>query len=125
MASTAALEVEAYVLPTNLRLKQRAQIVAARLSTLPEDHPGRSGPRFPLAETLRTMDLTRLQALETIDPTPPPPWQTPAFIEIDIELDWDKAKDKASARQKASSIMVFSDVSGQQNALGAAAVALD
>ncbi|EED11752.1 hypothetical protein TSTA_109310 [Talaromyces stipitatus ATCC 10500] len=101
-ASTAALEVEAYVLPTNLRLKQRAQIVAARLSTLPEDHPG-----------------------QTINPTPPPPWQTPAFVEIDIEPDRDKAKDKASARQKASGITVFFNASGQQNALGAAAVALD
>ncbi|EED11824.1 reverse transcriptase, putative [Talaromyces stipitatus ATCC 10500] len=134
-ASTAALEVEAYVLPTNLRLKQRAQIVAARLSTLPEDHPGHtvvtravtrsnhigSGPRFPLAETLRIMNLTRLQALETIDPTPPPPWQTLAFIEIDIEADHDKAKEKASARQKAAGITVFSDASGQQNVLGAAA----
>jgi hypothetical protein len=38
--STAALEVESYMLPTNLRLKQRAQIVAARLSTLPEDYSG-------------------------------------------------------------------------------------
>ncbi|EED11880.1 hypothetical protein TSTA_110590, partial [Talaromyces stipitatus ATCC 10500] len=86
-ASTAALEVEAYVLPTNLQLKQRAQIVAACLSTLPEDHLGRTvvtqaakrsthigaGPRFPLVETLRTMDLTRIQDLETIDPTPQPP----------------------------------------------------
>jgi hypothetical protein len=43
------------------------------------------------------MDLTRLQALETISATPPPPWRTPAFLEIDIELDYDKAKHKASA----------------------------
>jgi ribonuclease HI len=71
------------------------------------------------------MNLTRLQALETIDPTPQPPWQTPAFVEVDIEPDRDKAKDKASARQKTSGITVFSDASGQQNALGAAAVALD
>ncbi|KAL3251112.1 hypothetical protein ABHI18_010818, partial [Aspergillus niger] len=39
--STAALEVEAHMLPTHLRLKQRAQIVIARFSTLPEDHPVR------------------------------------------------------------------------------------
>ncbi|EED16643.1 hypothetical protein TSTA_017180 [Talaromyces stipitatus ATCC 10500] len=67
------------------------------------------------------MNLTQLQALETINPTPPPPWQTPAFIEIDIEADHNKAKEKASARQKAAGITVFSDASGQQNVLGAAA----
>ncbi|CEL11943.1 Putative Reverse transcriptase [Aspergillus calidoustus] len=137
--STAALEIESFTLPTHLRMKQRAQIVAARLCTLPKDHPchavvGRAiirsthmkrGHRFPLAETLRTMDPARLQALETIDPTPQPPWQAPAFTEIDIEPDRDKAKEKASARQKAAGITVFSDASGQRNCLGAAAVALD
>ncbi|THC88360.1 hypothetical protein EYZ11_012191 [Aspergillus tanneri] len=137
--STAALEVESYTLPTHLRLKQRAQIVVARLSTLPENHPIhgviarariRSGhrnpdPRFPLAETMRTMDLDRLQALETIDPRPLAPWRTPAFTEIDIEHDREKAKAKALAREMTNSITVFSDASGQHNQLGAAAVALD
>lgn len=137
--STPALEVETHLLPAHLRLKQRAQIVAARLSTLPKDHPGHAvvvraatrsthtatGPRLPLAETLRTMDLTRLQALETINPTPQPPWRTPVFTEIKIEPDRDKAKDQASARQKASGIAVFSDASGQHNYLGAAAIVLD
>ncbi|TPR10125.1 hypothetical protein CAN33_0054905 [Aspergillus niger] len=37
--STAALEVESHILPTHLRLKQRGQIVSARLRTLPDDHP--------------------------------------------------------------------------------------
>ncbi|KAI3040862.1 hypothetical protein CBS147352_9731 [Aspergillus niger] len=69
--STAALEVESYILPTHLRLKQRGQIVAARFSTLPDDHPvhqvirrakerstyTRRGACFPLAKTLRTMNL--------------------------------------------------------------------
>jgi ribonuclease HI len=71
------------------------------------------------------MDLNRLQALETIDPRPLTPWRTPAFYEIDIEPDHEKAKDKASARQRAAGITVFSDASGQHNQLGAAAVALD
>jgi hypothetical protein len=67
--STPALEAEAHILPTHLRLKQRAQIVAACLSTLPKDHPAHSvvaraatrsahlkpGHWFPLAETLRTI----------------------------------------------------------------------
>jgi hypothetical protein len=71
------------------------------------------------------MDLTRLRALETINATPPPPWRTPAFLEIDIEPDHDKAKHKASTLQNAPGIAVFSDASGQHNHLGAAAVALD
>jgi ribonuclease HI len=137
--STLALEVESNMLPTRLRLKQRGQIVAASLSTLPESHPVHgvikrarirsthigTGSRFPLAETMRTMDLARLQALEKIDPTPLAPWRTPAFTEIDIEPDREKAKENASARQKAASVTVFSDASGQQSHLGAAAVALD
>src|SRR5699024_6686248 len=138
-ASTTALEVESHMLPTHLRLKQRAQILAARLSTLPNDHPARavverakirsrhigSGHRFPLAETLRTMDLDRLQALETIDPKPQPPWQTPAFMEIEIEPDREKAQAESLIRQAAPGITGYSDASGQQDNLGAAAVALD
>jgi DNA repair protein RadC len=83
------------------------------------------GHWFPLAETLHTMDPVQLQALETINPTPQPPWQAPAFTEINIKPDRDKAKEKAAARQKAASITVFSNASGQHNCLGAAVVALD
>jgi hypothetical protein len=61
------------------------------------------------------MDLARLQALEKIDPTPQAPWRTPAFTEIDIELDREKAKENASARQKAAGVTVFSDASGQRS----------
>jgi ribonuclease HI len=71
------------------------------------------------------MDLSRLQALETIDPRPQPPWQSPAFVEIDTEPDHEKAKANALIRQRATGIAVFSDASGQRNCLGAAAVALD
>jgi hypothetical protein len=127
------------MLPTRLRLKQRGQMVAAGLSTLPESHPIHrviqrarkrnthigAGCRFPLAETMRTMDLARLQALENIDPAPLAPWRTPAFTEIDIEPDRETAKEKASARQRAAGLTVFSDASGQRSHLGAAAVALD
>jgi ribonuclease HI len=69
------------------------------------------------------MDLNRLQALEIINPKPQQPWQTPAFTEIAIEPDCEKAMDKASARQKTAGITIFSDASGQHNELGAAAVA--
>ncbi|GAA92634.1 hypothetical protein AKAW_10748 [Aspergillus luchuensis IFO 4308] len=37
--STAALEVETYILPTHLRHKQRGQVASARLSTLSDDRP--------------------------------------------------------------------------------------
>ncbi|GAA93218.1 reverse transcriptase [Aspergillus luchuensis IFO 4308] len=137
--STAALEVESYILPTHLRLKQRGQIVAARFSTLPDDHPVHgvisrakerstyigSGARFPLAETMRTMDLGRLQVLETIDPKPHAPWRSQPFTEIEIEPDREKAQANALAQQSTTSITVFSDASGKENQLGAAAVALD
>ncbi|KAI3033203.1 hypothetical protein CBS76997_11321 [Aspergillus niger] len=137
--STAALEVESYILPTHLRLKQRGQIVAARFSTLPDDHPVHqvirrakerstyigSGARFPLAETLRTMNLGRLQALETIDPKPLAPWRSQPFTEIEIEPDREKAQANALAQQSTTGITVFSDASGKENQLGAAAVALD
>ncbi|GCB25535.1 arsenical-resistance protein Acr3 [Aspergillus awamori] len=128
------------MLPTRLRLKLRAQTTAARFSTLPDDHPVRgimkramersthiyNMARFPLAETMRTMDLRRLQALETIDPRPLAPWRAQSFVEVDIEPDREKAQARALARQKsATSITVFSDASGKQNQLGAAAVALD
>lgn len=137
--STVALEAESYTLPTHLRLKQRVQTTAPRLSTLPENHPVHgfitrakersvhiaTGARFRLAETRRTMDPRRLQALETIDPRPLAPWRTQPFTEIEIEPDRAKAKEQARARRKSNDITVFSDASGQRNHLGAAAVSLD
>jgi hypothetical protein len=74
---------------------------------------------------MQMMDLAQLQALEKINPTPLAPWRTPAFTEINIKLDREKAKENASTRQKAANVTVFSDASGQQSHLGAAAVALD
>ena len=80
--------------------------MAARLSTLPDDNPVRgiikramersthvyTMARFPLAETMRTMDLKRLQNLETIDPRPQAPWRVQSFVDIEIELDREKAQ---------------------------------
>ena len=104
--STAALEVETYILPTHLRHKQRGQVASARLSTLSDDRPihevmrrakerstyTRTGARFPLAKTLRTMNFGRLQALETIDPKPLAPWQNQPIAEIATEPDREKAQ---------------------------------
>ena len=84
-----------------------------------------SGARFPLAETLRTMNLGRLQALETIDLKPLAPWRSQPFTEIEIEPDREKAQANALTQQSTTSITVFSDASGKGNQLGAAAVSLD
>lgn len=94
--ATTALEVEAQVLPTDLRLRPRAQNTITRLHTLPRNHPiwstllraqkrrnnVGSYSRFPLAEALKTMNLDRLAELETIDPRPLPPWRGESFTRL-------------------------------------------
>ena len=84
-----------------------------------------TGPRFPLAEVLRTMNLERLDALETIDPSPLAPWDPPVFEDINIDLDRDEAEKKAMALMETPGIVIYSDASADQNCLGAAAVILD
>ena len=85
--ATQTLEVECHLLPTHLRLKQRAQDVIAKLYTLPQDHPmvkviectkqrvklKKNHPKFPLAESMKTMKIKELDDLETIDPRPRAP----------------------------------------------------
>ncbi|GCB25455.1 hypothetical protein AAWM_08340 [Aspergillus awamori] len=65
------------------------------------------------------MDLRRLQALETIDPTPLAPWRGQTFAEMNIEPNREKAKENTAARRNMPGTTVF-DASGQQNHLGAA-----
>lgn len=107
--ATPTLEIESHTLPTHLRLKQRAQMVIARLSTLPKDHPihdviarGRTrsmhrnpDPQFPLAETMKTMNLKRLNPLEVIDPKPLALWHAPAFADIHVNSDREIAIEKS------------------------------
>jgi ribonuclease HI len=137
--ASSTLDVEAYVLPTHLRLRHRAQNTITRLHTLPRKHPiwdtllraqrrrnnVRSRARFPLAEALKTMSLERLQELELIDPTPLPPWRTEAFSEIEIKPDREIAMARADAARSNSDVVVYSDASGRKGHLGAAAVVLD
>jgi hypothetical protein len=137
--ATQTMEVEAHVLPTRLRLKKRAQNVITSLYTLPDSHPIHnvlmrakrrsqnvgSSARFPLAESMKTMDLERLDALETIDPKPLRPWSPPAFAEIRIDLDRDRASDNAAALLAEPGAVVYSDASASQDHLGAAAVILN
>ncbi|KAJ5340123.1 reverse transcriptase [Penicillium brevicompactum] len=137
--ATATLEVEAYILPTHLRLRHRAQHTIARLHTLPRDHPIWSAlfraqnrrnnvgsyARFPLAEALKTMDVDRLNELETINPHPLPPWRPDAFTEIELEPDRETARERAVSAKNTSDIVVYSDASGREGHLGAAIVALN
>ncbi|KXG45142.1 reverse transcriptase [Penicillium griseofulvum] len=137
--ATKTLEVEAHMLPTHLRLRHRAQRTIARLHTLPRDHPIRgalsraqnrrnnigSYARFPLAEALKTMDVDRLNELETIDPRPLPPWRKDAFTEIEIEPDRETARERAVSAKDTSDIIVYSDASGRKGHLGAAIVTLN
>ncbi|KAJ9480892.1 hypothetical protein VN97_g12629 [Penicillium thymicola] len=95
--ATTTLEVEAHDLPTHLRLRHRGQNTITSLHTRPREHPiwgalrraqkrrnsiG-SYARFPLAESLKTMNLGRLDELETIDPRPLPPCRAESFTEIE------------------------------------------
>lgn len=137
--ATTMLEVEAYILPTQLRLRHRAQRTIARLHTLPRDHPIWSAlsraqkrrnnvgsyARFPLAEALKTLDIDRPNQLETIDPRPLPPWRMAAFTEIELELDRETAREKAESARDRSDIVVYSDASGRKSHLGVAIVALN
>jgi hypothetical protein len=137
--ATTTLEIEAHVLPTHLRLRHRAQNTIANLHTLPRNHPiwdalrraqnrrnnVGSYARFPLAEALKTMDLARLDELETIDPRPLPPWRAESFTDIEIGSDRETARVRAMTARSTSPIVVYSDASGREGHLGAAVVALD
>ncbi|KAJ5513135.1 hypothetical protein N7463_002687 [Penicillium fimorum] len=136
--ATTALDVEAHVLPTHLRLRYRAQNTITRLHTL-QKHPIWSAlrraqrrrnnrgsfARFPLSEALKTMNLERLQEIEMIDPTPLTPWRKEAFSEIEIESDREIAIERAQAARSTADIVVYSDASGRGGHLGAAAAVLD
>ncbi|KAJ5240343.1 reverse transcriptase [Penicillium citrinum] len=137
--ATATLEIEAHILPTHLRLRYRAQRTIARLHTLPRDHPiwnalsrarnrrnnVGSYARFPLAEALKTMNVDRLNELETIDPRPLPPWRVDPFTEIEIGHDRETARERAETVRNATDIVVYSDASGREGHLGAAVVTLN
>ncbi|KAK9847735.1 Endonuclease/exonuclease/phosphatase [Penicillium brevicompactum] len=137
--ATATLEVEAHILPTHLHLRHQAQHTIANLYTLPQEHPiwdtlSRAQKRrnniglythFPLAEALKTMDLQRLNELETIDPRPLPPWHLDPFVEIEVGSDREVAGEQAKAVHSISDIVVYSDASGRNGHLGATVVALN
>jgi ribonuclease HI len=71
------------------------------------------------------MYLERLDELETIDPSPLPPWRTEHLAEVEIGSDRETAVERAETTRSASDIVVYSDASGREGHLGAAVVALD
>jgi hypothetical protein len=89
--ATQALEMEAYVPSTRLRLKRRGRDVVASLFTQPRDHPIHSvlerasrravakgdAARLPIAQVIKTMDMAKLRTLETLDLRPLEPWRPP------------------------------------------------
>jgi ribonuclease HI len=85
----------------------------------------KASPIFPLAETIKTMDLGRLNAIETIDPRPLVPWALPAFEELRIDSDRDQAIEGAKALASIPNTVIYSDASETQDHLGAAAVIID
>jgi ribonuclease HI len=85
----------------------------------------RSRYKFPLAETLKTMDPSRLATLETIDPRPLPPWRAKEFAEIEIKSDQETARERAEIIRATSDLIVYSDASGREGHLGAAIVTLN
>lgn len=81
--------------------------------------------RFPLAEALKTMNLERLREIKMIDPAPLPPWRPEGFSKIEIEPNREAAIEKAEATRSTSDLVIYSDASGRQGHLGAAAAAID
>ncbi|OQD70005.1 hypothetical protein PENANT_c280G02962 [Penicillium antarcticum] len=71
------------------------------------------------------MNLERLKEIEIIDLTPLPPWRIEAFSEIEIESDRETALERAEAARSTADIVVYSDASGREGHLGAAATVLD
>jgi ribonuclease HI len=74
---------------------------------------------------MKTMALEQFNGLETINPKPAAPWKPPAFKEIDINPDREMAEKNAAALFANPHRVIYSDASGYNNQLGAAAVALD
>ena len=91
----------------------------------PDTPPVKKTKTPPSAQALKAMNLERLQDLEMIDPRLRPPWRTEAFTEIEIEPDREIAAQRADTIRSTSDIVVYSDASGRQAHLGAAAVTLD
>ena len=138
-AATQALEVETYLLPTHLRLAQRAKDVVTNLMTLPETHPIarslnraiklRSHPkhtaRTPIQRAVKTLSEDQLEAVEAINTCPSPPWQEPPFARICAETDPRAAREEVLRVMQNPDTAIYTDASAKEGNLGAAVVMLD
>ncbi|THC88898.1 hypothetical protein EYZ11_011655 [Aspergillus tanneri] len=66
------------------------------------------------------MNMERLNELETIDPTPLPPWRTESFTEIEVEPDRETAREHAETVRATSDLIAYSGAPGREGYLGAA-----
>jgi len=90
-AATQTLEMETYVLPTRLRLKQRGQDVVLGLTTVSKDHPIQTAlerakkraaakgnnTRLAFAQVLKAMSEIPAHPVGLVDPRLLKPWRTP------------------------------------------------
>lgn len=74
---------------------------------------------------MKSIDVDRLNELETIDPRPLPSWRSVAFTESELEHDRETARERAESARNTSDIVVYSDASGREGPLEAAIVALN
>lgn len=127
--ATDVLDYLASIPPIELRLNLSSFNAAARLTTLPETHPlyksvRRCSRMYPRRHRSILHELfnafPELNNLETIDPTPTDPWWTPPFT-FHIASSKDEAAEQVA--QYADSFCVYTDGSGFENGVGAAAIA--
>jgi hypothetical protein len=138
-AATQALEVETYLLPTHLRLAQRAKDVVTNLMTLPETHPIarslnraiklRSLPKHTartlIQRAVKTLNEDQLEVMEPIDTCPSPPWQELPFARICAETDPRTAVEEVSEVMRDPTAAIYTDASAKDGNLGAAVIMLD
>lgn len=132
--STSALQVETSLMPTHLRLRYRVLQSWTRMPTMPETHPiisairraitSRSTVCITLLEHLARTFPSYATDIETIQPYPFPPWWIPPFT-IKIEIDKKTARRMHDAtRHTPDTICIYTDGSGIDGHIGAAAVSL-
>jgi len=74
---------------------------------------------------MRTLDRRQLESVEIIDPCLREPWYKPAFEYIEVDIDQERARQKARVAMSELSLVVSTDGSAIGTNLGAAAVMLD
>jgi ribonuclease HI len=137
--ATQALEAETFLLLTHLRLAQRAKDVLTKLLTLPRAHPimqtlnraikSRLYPkheaRTPIQRAVKTLNEDQLEAMESIDTCPSPPWQEPPFARICAEMDLRTVREEVSKVMRDPTTVIYTDASAKEGNLGAAVIMLD